>query len=71
MREWTASFLIGIEDTKWVNLLALIRDNTQSREEFVEEAHTRTAKFAKHRVPALENVVGGALVIVLEAEQFL
>ena len=48
----------------------MIRDKTQTREEFVEEPQTRTAKFAKHRTQALEIVVGGALVIVLEVEQF-
>lgn len=70
MREGTVSFLIGIEDAKLEDLLALIRDNTQAREEFVEEPQTRTAKFAKYRTQALKIVVGGALVIVLEVEQF-
>ncbi len=70
LREGNTTFLIGVEDRDIETLKALINENCQAREQMVNVIPYETAQPGAFVPTPVKVPVGGAVLFVLDVEQF-
>ncbi|WKB35923.1 cyclic-di-AMP receptor [Terrilactibacillus sp. S3-3] len=70
LRAGNTTFLIGIEDDKVDELLKLIKDNCESREQLITPVSPMGGNADAYMPHPIEVEVGGATVFVLSVDQF-
>lgn len=70
LRAGNTTFLIGIEDGKVDELLKLIKDNCESREQLITPVSPMGGNADAYMPHPIEVEVGGATVFVLSVDQF-
>jgi uncharacterized protein YaaQ len=70
LREGNTTFLVGIDDEDRPSLLKLIAQNCQTREQLVSAMPMEAAPVGAFLASPVKVPVGGAVVFVLNVEQF-
>jgi uncharacterized protein YaaQ len=70
LREGNSTILIGVEDEQMDAVLSIIRENCQSRKQFVNPLPPIMEPGELYMPAPVEIEVGGATVFVLDVERF-
>ena len=70
LREGNTTFIIGIEDERVDEVLEIIKETSQSRDQYVTSPVTFDMSMDPHASYPIEIQVGGATVFVLPVEGF-
>jgi uncharacterized protein YaaQ len=70
LREGNTTFLIGVEDEELDTLKRVVQENCQSREQVVNMMPYETAQPGAFVAAPVKVPVGGAVLFVLDVEQF-
>jgi uncharacterized protein YaaQ len=70
LREGNVTFLVGVENSKLEQVLDIIRDQCETREQIVNAFPAAAEPLATGLTVPLKVTVGGAIVFVLDVEYF-
>ena len=70
LREGNVTFLIGIDESRLDDLLSLIKESCKSRDQYASVVPPDASNAGMFMPSSIKVVVGGAVVFVLEVEQF-
>lgn len=70
LREGNVTFLIGIEESRLEELMELIRENCQTREQSATLIPPDSGSVGMFMPASIRVMVGGAVVFVMDAERF-
>ncbi|MDT2824734.1 cyclic-di-AMP receptor [Vagococcus lutrae] len=70
LKSGNSTFIVGIEDERVEDVLGVIKDTCESREQFITAPVSLDATFDSHMAYPIEVQVGGATVFVLPVEGF-
>lgn len=70
LKEGNTTLLIGVDDDKVEDVLAVIRETCKRREQYITPIMNMSKSITNHIPPSVEVPVGGGTVFVVNVERF-